>query len=85
MDIFGGMKKLWILILGMKGLWIFHGGHNKSGLFLYIIFLGCGVGGGGSFLYILGLCLRPRYRLGFLFFFWGSLNFQIFLGVCLNS
>ena len=39
------------------------------------------VGGGGSFLYFLGLFLKVKVQNGNIF--WGSLKFQIFFGVCL--
>ena len=57
---------------GMKKLWIFLGDH-------YIIGLICW-GGGGVFLYILGLFLKARYRMGI---FFAVTTFQIFIWECL--
>ena len=53
---------------GMKKLWIFLGNH-------YII----GLIGEGSFLYILGLFLKARYRMGT--FFGGHKISNIYLGM----
>ena len=59
----------------VKILWIFLGGHHKIGLYLVVI----------SMLF-LGLFLRPRYRMGDIFWvakiskFIGCLKFLIFLG-----
>ena len=52
MNIFGGMKKLWIFL----------GDHHIIGLFFNFFFLG-----GGVFLYILGLFLKARSRMEIFF------------------